>query len=267
MAKNGGLGFNRISGTITVKNTYSGNNTGNDYDTGATLVNASSEDSTGSTGLQSVAYSTSSGTYFNSITDGSENYSITTDSTLKDAGADSSGDGRWFIDSVDIIGTSRPQSTAWDIGPFELSVASVLTKSVIPEDAGTPFYVTSAVTSNPHVYSTISAGSTTEVSWTVNTNGTVGNTYAFFAYINNTYNNVTSGIVNVTITAAAAPSDTCTYSGSGDHTYQCSDNCNISSTNFLNNTVIINGSGTFSWVRNITNATTIRVQSGCRAIT
>lgn len=69
--------------------------------------------------------------------------------------------------------------------------------------------------------------------------------------------------LNITYTEAAG--DSCTYT-SGNHTYQGSDNCNISLINAGENTIIINGTGNFRWVRNITNASRIRIQEGCEAI-
>ena len=82
------------------------------------------------------------------------------------------------------------------------TLAGVLSKGDIPEDAGNPFYVNSTFQNNPYEFSTIPAGSSIIVNWSVMPNGTVGNTYALFAYVNNTYNNVVSDIINVTIVAA-----------------------------------------------------------------
>ena len=59
--------------------------------------------------------------------------------------------------------------------------------------------------------------------------------------------------------------DSCTYT-SGDHIYQCSDNCSIPPINAEESFILINGTGTIRGVGNITNASKIRIQGGCRAI-
>ncbi len=61
--------------------------------------------------------------------------------------------------------------------------------------------------------------------------------------------------------------DTCTYGGSGDHEYDCGDNCAIEVTDFLGNNVVITNAGTFTGVRNITNAAKITIINGCSAST
>lgn len=82
-----------------------------------TITTSASPDGSCSTTV--AAYSTSSGAYFQSVTTGSENFTITTDSALKDAGTDESGAGV----TDDITGVSRPQGSDFDIGPFELIVS------------------------------------------------------------------------------------------------------------------------------------------------
>jgi len=59
--------------------------------------------------------------------------------------------------------------------------------------------------------------------------------------------------------------DSCTYT-SGDHIYQCSDNCSIPPINAQESFILINGTGLIKGVGNITNASKIRIQGGCRAI-
>jgi len=65
------------------------------------------------------------------------------------------------------------------------------------------------------------------------------------------------------VTTSAAPEDTCTCPASGNWNIQCSDNCDIQACNMKTNNVLINGTGTAKSLRNITNATRIRLQGGC----
>lgn len=118
-ANNGGIGVS----AFTVKNCYSGGNTGADY-SGCTLTTSYSEDGTQSS--TTAAWSTSSGGYFTNVTATTEDVSISTSSTLKDAGTDLSADAGWVEPggNVDIIGTARPQGASWDIGAFEFITAA-----------------------------------------------------------------------------------------------------------------------------------------------
>ena len=59
--------------------------------------------------------------------------------------------------------------------------------------------------------------------------------------------------------------DTCTCSGTENCIIQCSDNCNITSINMNDYNVLINGTGNLYNLRNINNATRIRIQEGCIA--
>lgn len=58
-------------------------------------------------------------------------------------------------------------------------------------------------------------------------------------------------------------SDTCTCPSSGNWNIQCSDNCDIQACNMQTNNVLLNGTGNILSLRNITNATRIRIQGGC----
>jgi len=60
------------------------------------------------------------------------------------------------------------------------------------------------------------------------------------------------------------PEDTCTYA-SGNHTYEGSDNCDLSSDVNVDEgaLITINGTGTFTGLRYIKGAETIRIQNGC----
>lgn len=76
---------------------------------------------------------------------------------------------------------------------------------------------------------------------------------------NNTFNFTTAQ----TIPIAA---DSCTYPGSGDHIYQCSDNCVISiSTDFLGNDWTATGTGTITGLGNLFNYESGTVINSCSA--
>ena len=59
--------------------------------------------------------------------------------------------------------------------------------------------------------------------------------------------------------------DTCTCPTSGDWSILCSDNCDIQACNMKTNNILISGPGKILSLRNITNATIIRIQGGCTA--
>lgn len=112
-------------GTVTLKNNYAASLVGSAYpagDTWNTKTTCASDDSTGSTGLQNIAYSTSTGAYFENVTAGSEDLSIKTDSALKDVGEDTSGESAPLDFTTDIVGTTR---SSWDIGAFEFEVGGL----------------------------------------------------------------------------------------------------------------------------------------------
>src|SRR6185503_16602425 len=72
-----------------VKNCYANNSgSGSAYGSNLTLTTCASDDSTGTSGLTSVAYSTSTGAKFVSITDGSEDFHLQSGSALISAGTD-----------------------------------------------------------------------------------------------------------------------------------------------------------------------------------
>jgi hypothetical protein len=83
---------------------------------GSTRSKNASSDTTGDATYQSIAFATGSGGYFSNITAGSVNLAIGASSALKEAATDST-------ETVDIIGTSRPQGTHRDIGVYELAAA------------------------------------------------------------------------------------------------------------------------------------------------
>ncbi len=120
-----GSGFDRIfngTGTTTHINVYSGAcgadyNTGDTYNTVTTCYDSDGGGIAGAT----AAHSTSAGCYFTNITDGSEDYSIKTDSALKDNGTDTSGTGAPLNFTDDILGETR---STWDVGAYEFIAAA-----------------------------------------------------------------------------------------------------------------------------------------------
>jgi hypothetical protein len=123
-----------------IKNTY-----GHAAGTGATFRNSngtttnfsftnavSSDAQVGSSnGCQSnIAYSTTSGTYFSNVGSGTEDFTISSSSALYNQGATIS-ESAPLDYTTDMLGTSRPQSTAWDVGPYELSGGGGSSSAVI----------------------------------------------------------------------------------------------------------------------------------------
>lgn len=82
--------------------------------TGATFTNCYTNDSTSiPSGCTTVAYDTSTGSGFESITNGTHDYRIKSTSALIDAGTSTG------APSVDIVGTTRPQGGLYDVGAWE----------------------------------------------------------------------------------------------------------------------------------------------------
>lgn len=105
-----GLHRNAGSGTLVVKNTYSGGNGSSDYNGTMTFTTCASSDATSRSGVTaSIAYSTST---FVNVTAGSEDLHLVSGSALIDAGTDLSAS---F--TTDIDGATR--SGTWDIGADE----------------------------------------------------------------------------------------------------------------------------------------------------
>ena len=134
---NGGNGFTvRDEATASIKNCYAGNNGSDDF-SGKARTTCASEDATGSTGLQSIAYSISAGTYFTNLTAGSEDFSIGASSSLIGVGTNLYNDAVYSF-QTDILGTDRGGSGAsWDIGAFEyISVSGTRLRNALSG----PFY-------------------------------------------------------------------------------------------------------------------------------
>jgi hypothetical protein len=107
--------FNSLGYNVDIYNSYGHTaGSGNVYSSNISKYNTASSDTSGSTGLQSIAYSTSSGAYFTNVTPGSENFTIGSSSALKGVGWNLYG-----IFTDDIAGTTR--TYPWDIGVFHVS--------------------------------------------------------------------------------------------------------------------------------------------------
>ena len=78
-------------------------------------------------------------------------------------------------------------------------------------------------------------------------------------YVADDYENIISIFGSDEIT------DTCTCLGTENCFISCSDNCNMTIINMNDYNVLINGTGTLYNLRNINNATRIRIQEGCIA--
>lgn len=130
----GNYGVRARAGTVNCKNCYSGaTDYGDYYQEGTGVMNlttCASEDTTGSAGLQNIAYSTTAGAYFTNITAGSEDFHIGASSALVDAGTDLSADANYaFTDDID----GQTRSGSWDIGVDEI-VAVAAGFAPFPDD-------------------------------------------------------------------------------------------------------------------------------------
>ena len=113
--------FTNLNAALTIRNVYSGGNTGDDYNEGSdvgwstwTATTCMCADSITETGLTSgVAFDTSN---FTNVTAGSVDIHLVTGSALIDAGTDLSG-----TFTIDINGATR--SGTWDVGPDEFVAA------------------------------------------------------------------------------------------------------------------------------------------------
>lgn len=110
----GADGFRIQSGTTTVaKNCYA-----RYYPAGWTKTTCASEDTSGTSGLQSISYNT---TNFTNVTGGSEDWALPSGSALVNVGTNTSGDSAPFDFVLDFSGDTR--SGTWDIGADEYVAA------------------------------------------------------------------------------------------------------------------------------------------------
>lgn len=125
-----GYGIRQTAGTVIAKNVYVRTDGGSDgYSGTMTLTTCASSGTTGSAGLQSIAYDT---TQFTNVTAGSEDYDLPVGSALIDVGTDTSGDTA-PLDFTDDI-EDEVRGLTWDVGAYENNY-------LIAEDAegtGTP---------------------------------------------------------------------------------------------------------------------------------
>lgn len=105
-------GFYRAGGTPVCTNCYAGDNVVGQYTASLTLTTCGSSDTSGSTGLQNIAVSTSTGAKFTNVTAGSEDFHLQSGSALIDVGTSLSG-----TFTTDIDGETR--SGTWDVGADE----------------------------------------------------------------------------------------------------------------------------------------------------
>jgi hypothetical protein len=111
-------GVHRVGGTVACKNCYAAGDVGDAYLGTITKTTCASSDTTGSTGLQSIAVNT---TNFTNVTEGSENFDLPLGSALIDVGTDTSGDAAPLNFTTDIV--ARTRGATWDIGAFEYVAA------------------------------------------------------------------------------------------------------------------------------------------------
>lgn len=108
-----GHGFNHDTGTFTANNCYGGGNATNDYDGGITQTTCGSSDTTGSAGLQSIAWSTAN---FVNVTAGSEDVQLVSGSALIE-------EATVIGITTDFAGVTR-DGTSPDIGAYEFVPAA-----------------------------------------------------------------------------------------------------------------------------------------------
>ena len=140
-------------------------------------------------------------------------------------------------------------------------------KTTINNTAGsTPFYHNGSTIE--YECGSVSSGSDCTATFWVNATELPGSEeYVFFATAdsdNVDVSSINTTSINITITAAVV-GDTCDCPTSGDWSILCSDNCDIQACNMKTNNILISGPGKILSLRNITNATIIRIQGGCTA--
>jgi len=82
-------------------------------------------------------------------------------------------------------------------------------------------------------------------------------------FLNATYDGNTEEDTQTEAIDYGAAADTCDCPTSGNWLIQCSDNCDIQACDMQTNNVLLNGTGNILSLRNVTNATRIRIQGGC----
>ena len=111
-------GIFNVLGTITAKNCYCKGTSA--YSGTIAKTTCASSDTSGSAGLQNIAYDTNN---FIGITPGSENLHLPSGSALINVGTDTSGEGAPLNFTTDIDGDTR--SGSWDVGPDQFISAGI----------------------------------------------------------------------------------------------------------------------------------------------
>lgn len=111
---NGIYGFRKTAGTMNLKNCYGHGTTAAYLSANSLTTCASSDASSGSVGLRSIAHSTST---FINVTAGTQDYHLAVASPLLNVGTNTSGDAAPFNFTTDIDGQTRV--APWDVGADE----------------------------------------------------------------------------------------------------------------------------------------------------
>ncbi len=115
--------FRLGTGTAVAKNCYVKVVTASyAYSATITLITCASSDTTGSAGLQNIAWDTSN---FTNVSAGSEDFHLPVGSALIDVGTDTTGDGAPLNFTDDIDGVAR--AGTWDIGADEHISSTIIT--------------------------------------------------------------------------------------------------------------------------------------------
>ena len=116
--------FTGSYGTSTLQNCafFGGATTLASGGTSKTYVTCYTDTASPPSGCTTVAYNTSTGSGFQNITDATRDFRIKTGSALLDVGTTDTTNAAY-----DIVGTARPQGSAYDVGAWELVVAGATT--------------------------------------------------------------------------------------------------------------------------------------------
>lgn len=283
-----GVAYNEIDSlnTATLKNNVAINNSDDISGTIGTLEYNAGEDSDFSSGTGNFVITQTANNYEDLVVNAPNgDFRYVTDSQLIDNGTTIG------TFDTDIIGTSRPQGSAWDIGAFEFIVSGDQPPTYSSIAVNTTIAGTSAnfsilwdddVALNPngqYIFSTNNTGTwvndsainfttTPSAANVIKTlNSTVGLSIGYRWYAtDNTSNSNDTGIQVLTTTGA----DTCSPSSplTSNYEFVCSDNCVLSTTLDTGgfNVSFIGGSGTFTLLDFIIFGGTnqyVFIESGC----
>lgn len=195
----------RSVATLNVTNCYGVAPNGAAYVGTMTMTTCASADTSGSTGLQNIAYSTAT---FSNVTAGSENLSLATNSALIGVGTDLSSN---F--TTDMAGVTR--SIPWDIGALEYVAAGGTTHPLDGVISGlgsvtvAPIVLSAALGSSASS-SGVAAGNFTARNTlsgqALSTSSVVGGFYGLLMFGGGTAHGVQSAAANVAVTRSIAAS-------------------------------------------------------------